>query len=286
MGLLISNAQTALAYRLGETAAPTNTTELAKRRSYFKNSVNDLVSGDEPYWWQLQKYTDTTVADKPYYARQTGCLEVDQVKINDYEYDKVPYDEVYKRFQQPMTPVPILPSYAKRVYYERGNNIYPIPIPGAAPDSFVTTFTQTAGVATATTASAHGYSIGMYVTIASANQTEYNGSFEILTIPSTTTFTMTVDSGTTSPATGTISCIRRNIEIWGFDDLQTELAAFAETSSILVPDGYIDMIVSFGEARYWSTAHKRGKAGDAFTEYENWMNKMSKENFRRKFKEQ
>lgn len=286
MALLISHAQTALAHRLGETDAPTNTSELSKRRSYFKNSINDLISGNVNYWWQLQRYTDTTVVDKPYYPRQTGCLEVDQVKVDDYEYDKVAHDDVYRRFQQPMSPVPILPSYMKRVYYERNDNIYLIPIPSEVPTSFVTTFTQSSGTATGTTASAHGYSIGMYVTIAGANESDYNGSFEILTIPTTTTFTMTVDSGASTPATGSITCIRRNIEVWGFDDFQTELASLAENSSIIVPDGYIDMLVSFCEGRYWSTAHKRGKSADGFTEYENWLNKMDKENFRRRFKEQ
>lgn len=66
------------------------------------------------------------------------------------------------------------------------------------------TLAQTDGTATATSAQAHGYSVGDYVRISGANQAGYNGRFRILTVPSTTTFTFAVAASTVSPATGTI----------------------------------------------------------------------------------
>lgn len=70
-------------------------------------------------------------------------------------------------------------------------------------DVSVSTLTQSAGLATCTTGSAHGYSTGDWVYVRGANQTEYNGVVQI-TVTSTTVFTFSVDSGATSPATGTI----------------------------------------------------------------------------------
>ena len=69
----------------------------------------------------------------------------------------------------------------------------------------ITGITQTAGVATATYGAVHGKSIGDLITIIGANEAGYNGEHEVLTAPTTTTLTYSVDSGTASPATGTIT---------------------------------------------------------------------------------
>ena len=65
--------------------------------------------------------------------------------------------------------------------------------------------TQSAGLATATAASPHGFTIGdsLDLTIAGANQAAYNG-VQLCTITSTTQFTFAVPAGTASPATGTL----------------------------------------------------------------------------------
>lgn len=61
--------------------------------------------------------------------------------------------------------------------------------------------TTTSSLATATFASAHGFSAGQYVTITGAATAAYNGTFQIQSVPSSTTFTYTVPSGTTTPDT-------------------------------------------------------------------------------------
>lgn len=68
----------------------------------------------------------------------------------------------------------------------------------------LTTLTQTAGLATATAAAAHGIPVGKIVrlTIAGAVPSGYNGTFDC-TATTTTAFTYAVNSGLTSPATGT-----------------------------------------------------------------------------------
>lgn len=68
----------------------------------------------------------------------------------------------------------------------------------------VSSITQTSGTATVTTATNHGLNSGMNVTFSGADQSEYNLTAATITVTGATTFTYAVDSGATSPATGTI----------------------------------------------------------------------------------
>lgn len=68
----------------------------------------------------------------------------------------------------------------------------------------LTSLTQSAGTATATVSGGHGLTHLQQVTIAGANQSGYNGTFAA-TVVSSTVFTFAVDSGTVSPATGTVT---------------------------------------------------------------------------------
>lgn len=70
----------------------------------------------------------------------------------------------------------------------------------------VSSITRSGTNATVTTAAAHGYSVGEKVTIAGADQSNYDGTFSILTVGSSTTFTyQIVDPGVN--ATGTITAV-------------------------------------------------------------------------------
>lgn len=62
--------------------------------------------------------------------------------------------------------------------------------------------TRSSTTATATTASAHGLIAGDYVTISGATETEYNGTFAVASVPTSTTFTYTVTGTPDTPATG------------------------------------------------------------------------------------
>ena len=74
----------------------------------------------------------------------------------------------------------------------------------AGADVSVSSITQTAGTATVTTSTDHGFAVGDWVNVRGANESEYNGIVQVATAPTSTTFTYTVDSGASSPATGTI----------------------------------------------------------------------------------
>lgn len=69
----------------------------------------------------------------------------------------------------------------------------------------ISSISVTSNVATVTTSTAHGYEIGNIIVFSGANESIFNDEFEILSIPSTTTFTFSITTALTS-ATGTITC--------------------------------------------------------------------------------
>lgn len=116
-----------------------------------------------------------------------------------------------------------LVQYLDKVYLFRGYSTST-----AAPVS-VSTLTRSSTTATATTASSHGLSTNNWVTIVGAVPDGYNGIAQI-TVTGATTFTYTVSSGLTSPATGTIT--ERPVQPPMSWDLNTSTAAF-----VVVPVG-------------------------------------------------
>jgi uncharacterized phage protein gp47/JayE len=68
----------------------------------------------------------------------------------------------------------------------------------------VLSITRAANTATVTTSANHGFASNMEVTMASANETDYNGTF-VITVISPTAFSYTVENSPTTPATGTIT---------------------------------------------------------------------------------
>lgn len=70
------------------------------------------------------------------------------------------------------------------------------------------TYDADTGLATATTASAHGLAIGAYVTITTAVPAAFNGTVQVTSVPSTTSFTyvpVSVPSPTTATTEGNVT---------------------------------------------------------------------------------
>lgn len=90
-------------------------------------------------------------------------------------------------------------------------------VDGNAVTRTVTSLVRSGTTATATTSVAHGFVAGETINIAGATDSAYadltnrkgtfNGSFTILSVPSTTTFTYTVTTLPASPAAGTITAV-------------------------------------------------------------------------------
>jgi hypothetical protein len=81
------------------------------------------------------------------------------------------------------------------------------PVLDTETEQSVTSITRVSTTATVTMGAAHGYATGQTVRIAGANESDYNGDFQI-TVTSDTVFTYTVSGAPATPATGTITAQR------------------------------------------------------------------------------
>jgi hypothetical protein len=103
----------------------------------------------------------------------------------------------------------------------------------------VSSVTSSSTTATVTTSAAHNFETGDNICIAGATPTGYNGNVTI-TVTGSTTFTYTVTSGLTTPATGTITAksntvLRKLLELIDYDKWERD---FAWRDDNLNADGY------------------------------------------------
>jgi len=283
MAKTIESAQTNLAYRLGEAATPTNATEVSRRLSWFIEAINNVCDGEVPMWFLEEIHPALTVSGQQFYDLPSDFRKLKQLKVDGYKYDEINQEEVYRKYESPGSVVPILPAFQARACYIYDDSFWLVPIPSSAPTAItLTTLTGVINTSIATaTYTAHGFNSGEYITIAGASDSAYNGTFRIVTVASDNTFTYKTTSTITSISpTGTITATKNNI-IMHYYEYPTEPTS--STSSIVLPDQFMNILVSYAEGRYWSLAHKRAKASDAFIEYESLVDKISKENYRKKF---
>lgn len=108
-----------------------------------------------------------------------------------------------------------------RVYLRASDALGPLPFQVAV------TITQSAGTATVTHTS-HGFSTNQYMVINGADQEEYNRVAQI-TVTGVNTYTYLVDSGATSPATGSPVCT--GVIVYGLTDVNGEVSDSRTLSS-------------------------------------------------------
>jgi hypothetical protein len=87
------------------------------------------------------------------------------------------------------------------------------------------TITRSGSTATAT-ASSHGFVAGQVILVAGANESDYNGEFAIVSVPTTSTFTYTVANSPATPATGSITAKIAPAGGWAKAYSGTNLAAY------------------------------------------------------------
>jgi len=75
----------------------------------------------------------------------------------------------------------------------------------------VTSITRSGTTATVTTTDTHNMGIGQSTTIAGAAESDYNGTFVVTSVPSSTTFTYEVSGSPSTPATGTITSTKATV---------------------------------------------------------------------------
>ena len=84
-------------------------------------------------------------------------------------------------------------------------NGYTVMSSGANSNFNVTSLTRAGNVVTAVTSGTHNYPVLQYIKISGADQTEYNGIWQIASVPAANQFTYNIDTTPVTPATGTIT---------------------------------------------------------------------------------
>lgn len=288
MAYTINDAQLKLAYRLGETAIPSSSVEQAKRFTWIVDAIREILS-KKPLWFMRKVWVYSSVAGLSKYKLDSDFRRETDVYIGKVKYEKLTRYELDSKYNGIVSEVfndennSIVYSKLGGFFYLIDNDtIEFIPAPSTTPSSkSVSNLVVVSGAICQATVANHGYSAGDYITISGANQTQYNGTYSIFDVTTDTFKYIASSPPSVSPATGTITALLRNIKIYGYCKLSLPTTG---SDSIVIPDEYINAVVAYAEARFWSAAHMRAKAADAFAEYESVLNDMFREDFRRSFK--
>lgn len=281
MATTVSTLLERLAYRLGEDSSPSDTNEQARRISFLSEAQRKVMG--ETYWWFANSIASfPTQESVEIYSLESDFRDMIEVRIDEKVCQPITPPQIYNNYDYP----PLNYEYETLVdrYWVFGDNeMHILPIPGSAPTTFtLSSLTSSSGTATGTTSSAHSLKVNSYVTIAGANETDYNGTFRVTSVPSTTTFTYTVSNSPSSPATGTITMQKRNV-VYRYWQQHTDFSA--TTDSTIIPDRFTDILVAYALGRKLSgpLEDERGSMSDAFEEYNNILMDMRKEQNRKKF---
>lgn len=163
----------------------------------------------------------------------------------------------------------------------------------------LTSLTQSGGVATADTATAHGYRLYQVIQIAGASQSGWNTQAMVTEVTSTTRFKFAVDSALAATATGTLTCkvaplgwskvfsgtnkavyrsndLASNRLYWRFDDTNALYMLFRGYESMTDVDTGIGVFPTVTQQSNWcytksstsdTTARRWSAYGDSMTLY-------------------
>ena len=114
MALTTNDLHTALAYRLGETSTPNDSTTKAIRLEWMNQGYFNLARRRNWWWLEATDTTNTNTGSTSGYTEPTGLKEFIELKVGDGYYDQIPY----KSNRLGSTSVVTLPKFrlAKQFY--------------------------------------------------------------------------------------------------------------------------------------------------------------------------
>lgn len=113
--------QTQLAYRLGETAAPSDSTTKAIRLEWLNQAYMDIARRKNWWWLQSSDTSNTNTGSTTGYAEPTDLREFIELKVGDVYYDQIPYIQNRDNYNGIVS---IARSTLTRDYYRFGGRYY------------------------------------------------------------------------------------------------------------------------------------------------------------------
>lgn len=134
MALTVSDLATNLAYRLGETAAVSDSTTVAQRLEWMNMAYFDIARRYNWWWLEASDTANTNTGSTTGYAEPTDLKEFIELKIDDIFYDQVPYGD--NRVFTGASAIVSLPQTNRTFkYYRFGGRYYLIPVDGAGAET-------------------------------------------------------------------------------------------------------------------------------------------------------
>lgn len=266
-----------VAYRRGEDGNPSNSTETARRLRFLNEAIRRMsVSA---YFWFFEKTASSaTINGQEIYSLPSDYRDMIEVRVDGIARYPLTSNEAFETYRYPPLAFAYKYDYDNKFYYIFGDELHLIPFASSTPSTLsVSSLTSSGLTATCTTSTSHLLSNNEYVVIAGAVETAYNGTFKV-TVTGATTFTYTLPSATSSPATGTITATKNNIILRYY---YYPAAITATTDTVVVPDQYTEGLVAYVWARLAHLDGERGTASDGFDEFNEVLLEMKKENMRR-----
>jgi len=262
------------AYRLGENGNPDDANEQNRRLSYLKTAQNEIIR--KRFWWFLTKeYSFPLVNTQDIYPLPSDYRDSIELRVNGEKVDFKPEYVINDTWDRPRDTYLSSLNYG---YYISGDDLILIPQASESPTAYSVSGIVVSGTtATVTTALAHGLEVDDYVTIAGADVAVFNTTHQILTIPSTVTYTIAIASGTLDP-TGTITSTHNNAVLKYYYNPANITAL---TDNVVIPDLYTDALAAYVFARVAQIDSERGDASDGFEEYKQIVTDMIVENNKR-----
>ena len=279
MSVTVNDALLGAYYRRGENSVPNDANVKARGISFVGEGYRELLRQNK-FWFLTQTYSMQTISGKDVYNLNSDYREMISVRYNSRKVYANSQTQASKIYSYPpvYSPYP-LGGVDSNWYYISGDEIVFVPKHTETPTSYdISGITVSGTVATVTTTAAHGLATDYYIEVLGCTQTELDGSKRVTSVPSTTTFTYTVATGTTGE-TPTATVTRNNLELKQY---YKPTSTFTDlTDVITIPDEYKDVLSAYVFARLAQLEGERGDAGDGFKEFNEIIKQMNQENMRR-----
>jgi len=272
-----TTAQTVLtdaAYRLGMNGIPDDANEKNRWLSYIKTAQNEVIR--KRFWWFLTKeYSFPLVDTQDIYSLPSDYRDSIELRVDGKKASFLRDYAVNESWDKPREAYISTLNYS---YYIQADDLVLLPQASASPTAYSVSGIVVSGTtATVTTTAAHGLEVDDYVTIAGADVTAFNTTHQILTVPSTTTYTIAIATGTSDPS-GTMTSTKRNA-VLKYYYIPTSITALTDT--VAIPDMFVDCLAAYVFARVAQVDSERGDASDGFEEYKQIVTDMIVENNKR-----
>jgi hypothetical protein len=130
MALQVSDLQTQLAYRIGETTTPNDSTTKALRLEWLNQGYFTIARRRNWWWLEGTDTSNTNTGSTSGYSEPTDLKQFIELKIDDTYYDQIPYKQ--NRNFTGTGAIVTLPTLRRSFkFYRYGGKYYLIPTDGA-----------------------------------------------------------------------------------------------------------------------------------------------------------